>query len=144
MFTVVPDQYLEFIEDEIEPLLERAAGRSQGFYSAYDLLGFIYGKSHQLWVFAREDEIKAIVLTTIIESSKKRVLELQFAGGVEDADIMNDAVRDEMTDELENFAVMNKCDAIRIEGRKGWKRIMGPRGYLEAAVILEKEISYGR
>ena len=144
MFTVVPDQYLELIEDEIDPLLARAASRSQGFHSVYDLYGFIYGKSHQLWVFTESDEIRALVLTTIIESSKKRVLELQFAAGLEDADIMNDRVRDEMTDELENFAVVNKCDAIRIEGRRGWKRVMGPRGYSEVAIVLEKEIANGR
>tara|TARA_R110000824_G_scaffold33602_20_gene107695 strand:- start:2 stop:433 length:432 start_codon:yes stop_codon:yes gene_type:complete len=143
VFTVVPDQYVELIEEEIEPLLKRAASRSQGFYSIHDLFGFIYGKSHQLWIFTEEDEIKALVLTTIRESSKKRILELQFAAGVEDAEIMNDRVRDEMTDELENFAVLNKCDAIQIEGRKGWKKIMGPRGYLEIAVVLEKEIAHG-
>jgi hypothetical protein len=143
VFSVVPDQYMELIQEEIEPLLERAAGRSQGFYSIYDLMGFIYGKSHQLWIFTEEDVIKAIVMTTIRESLKKRILDLQFAAGVEDAEIMNDRVRDEMTDELENFAVVNKCDAIHIEGRKGWKRIMGPRGYREVSVVLEKEISHG-
>lgn len=143
MFTVVPDQYVDLVQEEIEPLLERAASRSQGFYSIYDLLGFIYGKSHQLWIYTEEDKIKAIVLTTILESLKKRVLHLQFASGVEDAHTMNDSVVDEITDELENFAVVNKCDAIHIEGRRGWKKVMGSRGYLEIAVVLEKEISNG-
>lgn len=145
MFSIVPEEYLELIEEEIEPLLERAAGRTNGFYSIYDLIGFIYGKSHQLWIVADDDSkrILAILMTTIRESLKKRILDLQFAASVEDSGSLLKDFREVMNDELDNFAVINNCDAIQIEGRRGWKKVMEPVGYKEVAVVLEKEVTHG-
>jgi len=141
MITFVPSKYVDLIYDEIRPLYEKAAKRSLGYSTADDYEYFVYNETHQLWVILSKDEdIVAIILTTIEETDNKRVLYIFALASIGDGDGAIHEFKEEVLDELDNFAVINKCDSIRIEGRRGWKKIFSSSGYKEVAVVLEKDI----
>ena len=43
-------------------------------------------------------------------------------------------------DVIEDFALENNCDVLKIEGRKGWLRPLRKLGFEQTAILLEKEI----
>ena len=50
----------------------------------------------------------------------------------------------EVMKELEDFAMDNRCDVIRIIGRRGWKRVLDAYGYRDQHIVLEKELTNER
>ena len=45
-----------------------------------------------------------------------------------------------MDDSAVEFAKMNGCTGMSIAGRKGWKRVLKDKGYLETFTVLGKDI----
>jgi len=94
----------------------------------------IVGKS-RLWLVRDEGaRTVAIVLVTItnVDATGWRRATITGYGGTRGIEALP------MIAEIEQWAREHGADEIEIFGRKGWRRLLGPLGYAEAAVILRK------
>lgn len=141
MITFVPYEYSHLIEEELRPLFEKAVAFN-GYTTSDDYLKHIEDKSHQLWIKLSEDrEIIFYFMTTITEKlSGDRVLTVSSLASYDDNKNLSNEFAEEVLDELDNFAFMNNCKSIQIEGRRGWKKILSPYGYKETSVTLTKKV----
>ena len=141
MITFVPYEYSHLIEDEIRPLLEKAVAFN-GYATADDYIKQIDDKSHQLWIkISDEQEITFYFMTTITEKlSGERVLTVSSLASFDDKNNLSNEFAEEVVDELSNFAFVNNCKSIVVEGRRGWKKVLSPYGFMETSVTLTKKV----
>lgn len=93
----------------------------------------------QLWGVQHDGTVRAILITRIAEQPRGDTCEIYATAGAGEADLpFNDQNVSMVLVEIERWARAIGCARIRIEGRKGWKRILND--YAEKGVILEKEI----
>lgn len=87
-----------------------------------------------LWV-ACDEEPRAAAVTSFVDTDARRVLLIVACGGSD----MDGWIP--LLNEIEDFARISGCDATRIIGREGWKRVLPD--YLKKRVILEKALGHG-
>lgn len=76
----------------------------------------------------------SVVVTCIVETSKRRILDIVVLGGKESTIAT-------MAPEIEHWAKAVGCVAIRFDGRPGWQRLFPARsGYRAITVTMEKEL----
>jgi hypothetical protein len=141
MVSYIPIEYLDSFSEQVIPLLEKAADRSNGRYSGNDFWEMIKDGSHQLWLTVDDDkEIIGATSTTIYANKNLSVMEIIAHGGTSlDNEYLAEVMRN-----LEEFAEDNNCDVIRIIGRRGWIKVLDSYGYHSPHVVLEKELTDGR
>lgn len=140
MITSVPKHYFHVVWDEAKEHLLRFEKRSNGKYTVDDIGKRIQSEEQQLWILAnKENEIIGALVTQVWETPQKKIMEIvACAGGTKD-DRLDEYLYESMK-ELENFARLNYCDVMRVEGRKGWSRSLEPYGFKQTSVVVEKEI----
>lgn len=93
----------------------------------------------QLWGAQHGGTVRAVVITRVSEQPRGDTCEIYATAGAGEADLpFNDENVAAVLVEIERWARAIGCTRMRIEGRKGWKRILND--YAEVGVILEKEI----
>ena len=115
------------------PLIEEIIAASKGRMTAGDIFRLIAAGKAQLWV-AETDRIRAVALTEFIRFPRRQICRVWACVG---------RGMDEwhpLIDEIEAWAKAEGCDAMRHEARKGWARVLAPKGYEMTHVILEKEL----
>lgn len=139
MITSVPKHYFPLVWKEAREHLVRFEKAARGGCTADDLGRMIVDDKQQLWIIANDDnEIIGAIVTQVSDLPQKKVLEIVACAG--NSDNRLDEFLYESMKELEEFARLNYCDVIRVEGRKGWSRALKPYGFDQTAIILEKEI----
>lgn len=115
--------------DDRSAYIELALQKSGGAYSIDDVHEYVVnGDAH----FEPVEEGGAIFF--FHEYPNKKVLRIWLAGGILKSDltpVLECAVRE--ADRLE-------CDAIEVEGRKGWERVLQPHGFKHKRTVLVKEL----
>lgn len=88
----------------------------------------------QLWIVSRDNvAIVASGTTEILNAnSGARILQITTLGGADLEQWMH------LWPKMEVFAKAEKCDKVRLHGRRGWQKIM--KDYHEPWVTLEKAI----
>ncbi len=139
MVTPVPKEYFHLVWDEAREHLVRFEKMSRGAYRVDDIGKMISEDKHQLWLIADEDsKIIGAIVTQVSELPQKKVMEIVAFGGGED-NRLGEFIHEAM-EQLEEFARINYCDVMRVEGRKGWVRVLKPHGFKQEAVVLERQI----
>ena len=85
-----------------------------------------------LWI-AFDGDIHGAATTELVTIAGRKLCVISACGG-KDIALWGHHIRD-----LEAFAKDEKCSAVRIVGRSGWKRLFG--GYKEPWICLEKELN---
>ena len=109
----MPDEVNDEIWDVVEPNVQRALDRNQGDMDAADVRRFVERNDMQLWVSPQ-----CVGVTQIIQYPKKRVFML-FLGAGDDLEEFKQCV-----DQLHDYARQIGCDAVEIQGRKGWEKVL--------------------
>lgn len=100
-----------------------------GFETISDIERLISEGKYHLWAGSR-----CALITTFETFNDRHALTLKHAGGELD-ELMN------MQGDLESFALQNGCDMLFLEGRLGWKKIMGRLGAKVAWVAMYKDLN---
>ena len=111
-----------------KPWLEAALELSGGTHTLDDVVQAIIKGEMQFWPAP-----KGCAVTEIVNYPRKKVLHIFLAGGEMEQII-------DMDDSAVEFAKMNGCTGMSIAGRKGWKRVLKDKGYVETFTVLGKDI----
>ena len=134
---VGPDEIIGFCEQRVRELLGPLETRSRGRTSLNEIVDQARKKECQIWAVFGDGHMTSAVVTRVVvyEASGRTIFRIDFAGGR-----LEDAVA--YMPQLELLAEAAGCDAMRIEGRAGWKRIFPD--WQEVSRVIEKEVSHGR
>lgn len=97
-----------------------------------DLLGALASRRMLLWLIWDGSRIVGAVVTEISETITGRVCVLVAMGGERRDRWLH------LLGQIEDYAMQENCRAVRLYGRKGWKRVL--RDYRETRIIMEKEL----
>jgi len=111
-----------------KPWLEAALELSGGTHTLDDVVQAIIKGEMQFWPAP-----KGCAVTEIVNYPRKKVLHIFLAGGEMEQII-------DMDDSAVEFAKMNGCTGMSIAGRRGWKRVLKDKGYVETFTVLGKDI----
>lgn len=97
------------------------------------------GHSH-LWLAIGEDGLcYGAAVTAFGQYPNLKVLQVQWLGAIDLESTMAVALKT-----WEKFAVETGCARIEFTGRRGWKKVLQPFGFVERYVFLEKDVSHGQ
>ena len=113
-------------------MIESAAIRSGGRYTADDYFDAIFAKKQQLWIAWEDKHIVAVCITEIINYPQSKVLNVPILAGHQIERWIGFLAH------IEAWAKSEGCTKIEMAGRKGWSKFLND--WLETGVILEKEI----
>lgn len=122
--SMVPPQMISQIWPSVEGYLAKASEYTNGRYEVQDILDTITDYGYYLWVAFDDAVIKGAVVTNIVAYPRRKVLCMQFCGGVELAQW-----KDPMLQILQSFAFDAGCDGIEATARPGWAKIFKNDGY---------------
>tara|TARA_Y100001963_G_scaffold139488_1_gene205373 strand:- start:121 stop:531 length:411 start_codon:yes stop_codon:yes gene_type:complete len=136
MITPVPIKYFHLVWDSAREHLLRFEKRTGCPFTVDEIGEAVLNEEQQLWILVDEEEkITGAIVTQVLGYPRGKSLEIMACAGKD----MDDYLYDSMS-MFEDFARTNGCDSIRLEGRRGWSKILKPYGFEEAAVVLERKI----
>ena len=130
MITQVPREDINYVWEQVEPLIERALDDS---YTARDVLDGIIRNSFQLFISWENNKVECAVVTEVADYPRKRILRYVLAGGNN-----MDNWLEPIQNKIEEFATKNYCQAIEVAGRKGWLRKL--KGFKQNIYLMSKEL----
>ena len=122
--TLVPKDYVHQVWDHVEGYLEDAVALTDGRYTVDDALQLVMFHNYILWVAFDRDVIKGAVITGFIQYPKRKVLHIQFLGGVEGR-----SWKDAMLHTLQRFARDSQCACVEAAGPDAWGRVLQNDGF---------------
>lgn len=130
----VDPKYVQTVWPEVKHFIRAAYDTGIGDDTFEDIERKVLDGDFLVWV-AFDDQIKAVCITNLIISGRKKLCILTAAAG-------QDCCWAECIKPIENYARNEGCDAVRLYGRRGWKRIF--KDYCEPWVALEKKLENAR
>lgn len=115
--SMVPRDHIESVWPKVEGYLTDAAEYSNGRFTVDDIYDSLTQYDNHLWIAFDEEGIKGAVTTRFVDYPRKRILAMDFTGGVE-----LDSWKDLMLKMLQHWAYDNHCDGVEFAGRPGWVR----------------------
>lgn len=130
MITQVPREDINYVWEQVEPLIERALDDS---YTTRDVLDGIIRNSFQLFISWENNKVECAVVTEVADYPRKRILRYVLAGGNNLENWL-----EPIQEKIEEFATNNYCQAIEVAGRKGWLRKL--KGFEQKIYIMSKQL----
>jgi hypothetical protein len=128
---VVPAAQVDALWDEIAPHLYRLQARGQ--IDAEEVRADLKAERKQLWGYQDAERVIGVVITRV---TKGGACEIYGAAGTQSAP----GQIQELHDAIERWAKSIDCKRLRLQGRKGWLRVL--KGYTRSPdIILEKELA---
>jgi hypothetical protein len=115
----------------VKAYFDSATGRA-GDFETDDIERMVFDMSALLWVITDELRLKGALVTRLYTTRGQRVCEVVAIGG--------DGLPDwkHLIADIEQFAMNEGCQKVRLSGRKGWSRVFPD--YSTICVTLEKRI----
>jgi hypothetical protein len=133
--SMVPPQYIDTCWSKVEPFAKLAADYTYGRYTVDDIYDSVTEHNYQMWVAMEDSEFKGLVITNVVTYPKRKLLAMQFCGGV-DLKLW----KAPMLELLQKFGSAMGCDGIESTGRPGWAKVFKNDGYEARWVIYELPI----
>lgn len=132
--TIVAQSNIDFIWSSVEKFIQSAFIKQRSDDTIDTVKALLQSGGGQLWIAHDGRGIRAALVTRLAKmESGRKICFCMACGGIDFDDW------EHCLSEVEKFAKSNKCDAVRITGRRGW-RLYKKRGYQEPFIILEKAI----
>jgi hypothetical protein len=122
--SAVPAEYVKQVWPDIKEYMQGAADYTYGRYDVDDILESITDYDHVLWIAFNEEGIKGAVVSSFVDYPRKRMLCMQFCGGIEVT-----TWQGPMLELLQRWSKDNDCDGIESTGRVGWSKVFKSDGY---------------
>ena len=130
-----PDRMTPEIGKKVEEHLGPAIALSRGRITIEQVYSLHKREMVQVWLTLEGREIINVTVTDLTEfTSGRRALKIILSGGYGSLRVMN-----EILDKLEEFARLEICASIMVEGRRGWERALPPE-YTFSNIVMEKEL----
>ncbi len=121
---------------EIVPLIDAALLHGSGSVTSYGLFIECLATVAQCWIDEDEyGDVRGAVITRFEDQEGTRIIAViaashpdWFAGG------------HETLERLEEFGRSEGCHKMNVYGRRGWLRVLAPRGYYEPYITLTKDL----
>ena len=114
------------VYEVIAPAIARAD------FTVPELIDELLAQTAQLWVLRKGGDPIAVAVTELVQSPKGRFVHGRLLAG---------HGMDEWVDDLiacmRRYANASNATRILIEGRDGWERVLGNRGWRRSAVVME-------
>jgi hypothetical protein len=130
--SLVPAEFIDTCWEKIIGFVQKAAKYTYGRYGVEDIYVLVKDEGYQLWVAFDEEVFKGVVITTIMNYPKRRILCMGFCGGIDLKDW-----KDPMLSTLQGFAKDMGCDSIEAFGRPGWAKVFNKDGYRNKWITFE-------
>lgn len=135
-FMLVTPTSLPHVWKKVVPLLISTEARWGHFTTLDHIYKGLLGEDLQLWVASNVDaEVFIATLTCLVTYPTMRVLRILWVGGEEIKKVLP------MLDYIELWAKAQGAREVIFEGRPGWHRLLGKRGYRLKAHLFGKDIS---
>ena len=122
--SAVPAEYVKQVWPDVTEYMQGAADYTYGRYEVSDILDLITDYDYTLWIAFNEAGIKGAVVTNFSDYPRKRMLCMQFCGGIEVT-----TWQGPMLELLQRWSRDNDCDGIESTGRAGWSKVFKSDGY---------------
>jgi GNAT superfamily N-acetyltransferase len=132
MLVPVPSNLLPVYWPAVRPLIAQACEASRGKWTAEALRKEIEERNAQLWAIYKDEELQAVIVTSIENYPGKRVVTAPIVVGKDRGDWMQHFL------EIEDWARQNGCQAVELIARPGWARVL--KDYELTHVKLEKDL----
>lgn len=119
---------------QIKPFLESSTQYSDGAFTPSDILKAVKQKEMQLWVVAKDGIIYSAVITEVKLFPSEQHLNILFLSGNQMTKWIH------LIKDLIARAKENKCDAVKVYGRRGWIKILNEYGFKESHVVLKLDL----
>jgi hypothetical protein len=133
--SMVPKELVDSCWEQVEPYMEKASKYTYGRYTCDDIYDSVKEHDYQLWIAFEEGKIKGAVVTNAIVYPKRKLLAMQFCGGIELKEW-----KAPMLALLQRFARDIGCDGIESTGRPGWSKVFKNDGFKEVWMSYELPI----
>lgn len=140
VITPVRVEELDFVWPHVQHFLQAAIDSSSEYqtHDVTDIKNACITKEFVLWVYVRDGQIKAALITEIRASPKLRFLNIPYIGG-SPKELMG--WLKPMLQIMDDYGRKNGCIAMTGGGRRGWCKAAGFRPFAECFV---RDISNGR
>lgn len=115
-----------FIEEAIETM--------SGLCSPEDIYNLLLNGNRQLWIVDKDGEVIGVVVTTINNDWRIKVLQIDICDGRDVKQWKH------LISEVEEFGKQQGCDRIFMMARCGYERELKEFNYKKTHIFLEKEI----
>ena len=131
-----PDKVVDAWQN-ILPYIERALERGNGDFTPEYIMGRVVDGDYQLWAGIDTGDIQFVAVTRLeyFESSEKTVCLVMWLAGKNMTDWF-----EQVTAEIESWAITRGCNELRIIGRPGWERVGKQEGFRKTHTILAKQL----
>ena len=125
-----------WVDEQISKHLEATLAMSHGRIGIEQVFMLLATDQAQVWFAMDGEECISVVVSEVCEwVSGRRTLKVILAGGIGS---LGRAIGPLM-EKMEEFAMLEICSSVMVEGRKGWERAL-PDGYAFSHCTFEKEI----
>ncbi len=118
--------------EELFPYLDSFVERSRDRYDIEDVFNNIKKGYWTLWVVHKDSELKAVLITQIIEYPKLRELQIIMCVGEKHKDWYS------LISRMEEYAKLTGCKKVTAITRPGWEKVM--QGYKKSHIYLERDL----
>lgn len=133
---VLPAQRSPWVDEQLVKHLEPALARSRGRIKMEQVVMLMMTEQAQVWFAMDGAECLTVIVTEVVQwCSGRMTLKVMLAGGFGSMS----RVMEPIMEKLEEFANLQICASIIVEGRKGWERTL-PEGYEFSHCAFEKEL----
>jgi hypothetical protein len=102
--------------DIILPFVEKVINRIDLFFTSGDIKEALINKKMQLWACYEGSSLTSICITRIINNHDNKFIEIVLMSGK-----LNSIM---LLEQIEDWARSMGCKQIKLEGRKGWERVL--------------------
>jgi hypothetical protein len=131
---LVQPKYVPAVWPHVLHLIESIANESRGRFQAEDFFNECMLDRFQLWIATTDNEVKAVMLTRIVQFPRLKAVELIALVGED-----RETWAGHMPKILE-WAKSLGCTLAQSVARVGWERVVKPFGFEKTHVFLEMPI----
>lgn len=126
----IPADQVDTVWPQVRGPLAKAIGDRRSCID--DVLLDVLRRDAQLWLVLRGEEVRAALVTRELRYPRGRSLLIQLLAGQGLGEWVH------LLAELERHARELGCDAVEIQGRRAWERVLP--GYTVVRTVLAKEV----
>ena len=123
---------IDTVWDSILPLIQSATDQSGE--NPEKIRAALLAKKAQLVIAVSDEGIEAVCVTELLTIESRQVCNIWLVAGRNRENWLH------YLDQIEAWAKVKGCVAMRQSGRLGWQRVLKSRSYRVVRVVLEKEL----
>jgi hypothetical protein len=131
MLEGIKREWLDLYWPVVEPWIEKAAQQTGCPWTLAQIRTALEERRMQMWVVWADGTPNIVLITETYETAAGLTCSITVAAGSK----LNESWP--ALDTVQRWAKEQGCVRMTLEGRKGWERLMSPRGWRVASIQME-------